>query len=132
MLLALTSCSPDRVASSNQDPRQSEVATTPVKPVAPGDFTRDPGFALPAQVERSTQPAPLMEKSRLLTSDDVKMAVLRGMGADAGSINVQVQAGMVSLTGEVASVADLQRANYLARAVEGVIEVDQSGLRVRR
>ncbi len=58
------------------------------------------------------------------------MEGLQGTGA-----NVQVQVnpqGIVSLSGEVANIAQLQRADYLARALPGVVEVDYRNLRVRK
>lgn len=130
LLLALTLC-----ACESEELRAPAVAKEKPAPEVeqeqPRDFSEQPDFRLPAPIERSTRPAPLSEKSRLLTSDDVRLAVLQGMGPDGMAIQVEVDQGLVSLSGEVESIADLQRANYLARAVEGVIEVDQRRLKVR-
>jgi hypothetical protein len=65
--------------------------------------------------------------------DSVRLALLDGLGEQGANLRVQVTPrGVVSLSGEVATVADRQRAHYLARALPGVAEVDLRGVRVRQ
>ena len=58
---------------------------------------------------------------------------MEGMEKESANIQVQVNpGGIVSLSGEVSTIAELQRAHYLARAQPGVVEVDYRQLRVRQ
>lgn len=70
--------------------------------------------------------------SATLDVDTVRLALMEGLPTSGSGIEVQVTPrGIVSLRGEVGSIADLQRAHYLVRALPGVSEVDFEGLRVR-
>lgn len=116
-------------ATVEQDSRRSTLLGPPAPQT--GDF--DPTEVdLPEPVATGAAPIQISERARNLKAETVELAVLDGMGAAAADIEVQVDQGIVRLSGEVASKADLQRAHYLARAVEGVIEVDHGGLHVRR
>jgi hypothetical protein len=66
-----------------------------------------------------------------VTEAVVHDAISKGMGAAGSDVNVIVKGGMVYLTGTVANQADFQAANYIARALPGVDEVDQTRLKVR-
>lgn len=60
-------------------------------------------------------------KADLLTTSDVS-----GL-----ELNVETVNGVVSLTGDVDSQAEADRAVEVARGIEGVTRVDSSGIRVR-
>jgi hypothetical protein len=87
---------------------------------------------LPEPVAPATASVPLSAKALSLRPETVELAILDRMGPAAGKIDVEVERGIVRLSGEVASKADFQRANYIARAIDGVIEVDQSRMRIQR
>lgn len=93
---------------------------------------RTASLPLPEPVTPATASVPLSAKALALRSETVEIAILDRMGPAAANIDVRVERGIVRLSGEVASEADFQRVNYIARAVDGVIEVDQSGMRIQR
>ncbi len=99
--------------------------------VVDGPLADDPGFQVP--VPGASTGGQAQVASVLVQSDDVQLALLEGMQASGADIRVQVSPrGVVSLSGDVATVADRQRANYLARALPGVAEVDIRNLNVRQ
>ena len=117
-----------RTADTAQRGRQ---ASTPAGQLIDGPIARDPGFHLP--VPGASPPGQGSPEPALLDPDTVRLALLEGMPASGQGIRVQAdQRGVVSLRGEVATVADRQRAHYLARAQPGVAEVDIEGLRVQQ
>lgn len=130
-LAALAGCMQTPSGDERTNPAVSEAAPAEQAAKPAGSFATAPDFKLPVPVSRAEVAVPLSQESRQLTSDDVQLAVLEGMGGAASDIKVRVQDGMVYLDGRVDNVADLQRANYIARALPGVIEVDQKGLQVR-
>lgn len=148
VLVALTaSCKRDAVDTGSADGAEaigSETASsdragtgdeTGAQPaVAPGGaFARKPGFQLPVPVSSAPVGPGSVPQSRQVDPVEVRTALMEGMEASGADIGVQVSpSGIVSLSGEVATVAELQRAHYLARALPGVVEVDYRQLRVRR
>ena len=98
-----------------------------------GAFARKPGFQLPVPVSSVPVGAGSVPQSRPADPAGIRTALLEGMEASGANIQVQVApTGIVSLSGEVGTVAELQRAHYLARAQPGVVEVDYRQLRVRQ
>jgi len=74
-----------------------------------------------------------MAQGRPADPVEVRAAVMEGLKGSNANVQVQVSpSGIVSLSGEVGSVADLQNAHYIARAQTGVVEVDYRSLVVRR
>ncbi len=99
--------------------------------VIDGPLANDPSFQLPVPGAASSSPE-ASSRSTMLDADTVQLALMEGMPESGGGIRVQVNpGGNVSLSGEVATIADRQRAHYLARALPGVAEVDFRELRVR-
>jgi hypothetical protein len=98
-----------------------------------GAFAREPGFQLPVPVSNAPGRGQAIPESRRVLPDEVRLAVLEGLGDAGAAIQVQVAPnGIVALSGEVASVAQRQHVHYLTRALPGVVEVDDSNLRVRQ
>lgn len=98
-----------------------------------GAFARKPDFQLPVPVSAAPVQGPSVSRSRQIDVAGVTAAVVDGLDGTGSSVKVQVQpGGIVSLSGEVANIAQLQRAHYLARAQPGVVEVDYRNLRVRQ
>lgn len=89
-------------------------------------------IALPAPIETRPANGPVSPKSLALRADTVERAIAANMGGAAEGIAVHVDKGIVHLSGDVATEADFQKANYVARALDGVIEVDQSQMRIVR
>ncbi len=152
MVLSLPACKQDAevtATGSNADNASDAVADSPVGAEAPGPsatsigrsprangavvdgrLADDPGFQMP--VPGASTPGQLQAASMRVQGDDVRLALLEGMQASGADIRVQVSPrGVVSLSGAVATVADRQRAHYLARALPGVAEVDIRNLGVR-
>lgn len=102
-------------------------------PAPGGAFARKPGFQLPVPVSTTPMTADSIPPSRPVDPVGIRTALMDGMQEAGANIQVQVGAGgIVSLSGEVATIAELQRAHYLARAQPGVVEVDYRQLRVRQ
>ena len=118
-----------RAPSESSDGRRDGVETT-----QGGAFARQPGFQLPVPVSSAQQmQAPSAATSRQIDLAGVTAVVLEGLDGTGSNVKVRVNpGGIVALSGEVGSVAHLQRAHYLARAQPGVVEVDHTGLRVRQ
>ena len=91
--------------------------------VVDGPLADDPGFQVPVPGQSTSGQAQVA--SVIVQSDDVQLALLEGMQASGADIRVQV-------SGDVATVADRQRAHYLARALPGVAEVDIRNLNARQ
>ncbi len=148
MLASLAACKPDSdagkdalakdeagevassdVASAGRGAPGAEVAGT-----APGGaFAREPGFQLPVPVSNAPVQMPGASRSRQIDAAGVTSAVLEGLEGTSSNVQVRVNpGGIVSLSGEVETIAQLQRAHYLARAQPGVVEVDYRNLRVRQ
>lgn len=152
-LLALgTACSRDKTDANaaNADDAASPVSAQPIEArperstmgtdratgangeVIDGPLARDPGFQMPVPGSNAAGRTEYIEPAVPLDADSVRLALLEGMDESGADIRVQVgPRGNVSLSGEVASIADRQRAHYLARALPGVAEVDFRDLRVR-
>jgi len=118
------------VTSAAAAPDKAQV-TGPQGQVVDGPLASQPNATLPtAGAGRGTAPTLGPQSADV---DSVRLALLDGMGEAGGNLRVQVTpAGVVSLSGEVQTVADRQRAHYLARALPGVAEVDLRGVRVRQ
>jgi hypothetical protein len=98
-----------------------------------GAFAREPDFQLPVPVSNAPVRAQAIPESRRVLPDEVRLAVLEGLGEAGAAIQVQVAPnGIVSLSGEVDSIAQRQHVHYLTRALPGVVEVDYRDLRVRQ
>jgi len=148
MLLVAAACKPDAAnsnASVGSDAVNDEAGgagAARVKPgtqdaqsaAAPGGaFAREPGFQLPVPVSSTPISADSIPQSRPVDPVGIRTALMDGMEEAGANIQVQVSpGGIVSLSGEVATIAELQRAHYLARAQPGVVEVDYRQLRVRQ
>ena len=103
------------------------------QPSKGGAFAREPNFQLPVPVSSAPVQGPSVSRSRQIDVAGVTAAVVDGLDGTGSNVQVQIQpGGIVSLSGEVANVAQLQRAHYLARAQPGVVEVDYRNLRVRQ
>jgi hypothetical protein len=148
LVAATAACKPDAVeaeaggrtqamndeARVNDTQRAGEAARATAQTAAPGGaFARKPGFQLPVPVSSAPMRADSIPQSRPVDPVGIRTALMDGMEAAGAGIQVQVDpGGIVSLSGEVASVAEMQRAHYLARAQPGVVEVDYRNLRVRK
>lgn len=111
---------------------RSDQAIGPGGELIDGPLARDPGFRIPAPGS-STPRSPGNLAEVQLDPDTVRLALMEGMPGSGESIQVRSDPrGMVELSGEVATVAERQRAHYLARALPGVAEVDIRDLRVRQ
>lgn len=134
MLLTLTfamaaiGCA-DKKSESVNEPQQPEPAETAVAAPQP---VRIATPALPVPISSGAIPAETSYSAeKPATAAGVYEAVLAGMGPAAADIQVSVNDGMVYLKGTVKNEADLQAANYIARALPGVNEVDQRALKIR-
>ena len=88
---------------------------------------------LPVRIGEAT-PAPVTASrpgAEPLNAATVYDAVASGMGPAAADIDVSLEGGIVVLKGTVKNQADFQAAHYISRALDGVDEVDASGLKVR-
>ena len=145
MLAVTAACKPDAtdadatdaaqaVGEDSSDVRADEGARKPAQAAAPGGaFAREPGFQLPVPVSTAPVVAGSVPQSRQADPVGIRTALMDGMETAGANIQVQVDpTGIVSLSGEVGTVAELQRAHYLARAQPGVVEVDYRQLRVRQ
>lgn len=145
MLAVTAACKPDAtetdatdsaraVAGESSDVRGDQGTRAPSQAAAPGGaFARKPGFQLPVPVSTAPVVAGSVPQSRQADPVGIRTALMDGMETAGANIQVQVDpTGIVSLSGEVGTVAELQRAHYLARAQPGVVEVDYRQLRVRQ
>ena len=129
---AVEQASPAEQAGPQQDTTRMGQAAGARRQVIDGPLANDPGFQMP--VPGAATPASPADTPAIvqLDADTVRVALLEGMPESGDSIRVQTSPrGNVTLSGEVATIADRQRAHYLARALPGVAEVDIRGLRVR-
>lgn len=118
----------DVAAGAKGEGRGSSSAPSPG-----GAFAREPGFQLPVPVSSTPVEGGNIPQSRQVDADGIRAALMDGMEASGANIRVGVQpGGIVSLSGEVATAAEMQRAHYLARAQPGVVEVDYRNLNVRQ
>ncbi|MFS8136499.1 MAG: BON domain-containing protein [Thermomonas sp.] len=127
--VAVAGCSDKKAAVVNPQPeaqRADETAVATPQPVQ----TAPPQLPVPVSVG-ATPAAGNYRAEQPATATGVYEAVLAGMGPAAADIHVSVNDGMVYLKGTVKNEADYQAANYIARALPGVDEVDQSALKVR-
>ena len=148
MLAATAACKPETTAasatapgdvvggaaSSNAASRADGSSPDARAAAAPGGaFARKPGFQLPVPVSSMPASANSIPPARQADPAEIRTALLEGMEKEGANIQVQVSPqGIVSLSGEVSTIAELQRAHYLARAQPGVVEVDYRQLRVRQ
>lgn len=145
VLVVTAACKPDAVdadaadaaqavGEASSDARAGEGTRAPSQAAAPGGaFAREPGFQLPVPVSSAPVVAGSVPQSRQADPVGIRTALMEGMETSGANIQVQVDpTGIVSLSGEVGTVAELQRAHYLARAQPGVVEVDYRQLRVRQ
>lgn len=102
------------------------------RPPSPGPLRSGQPITLPTPVAPASAGTPISQKSLALRTETVEQAIRSQLGEAAIGIDVRVERGIVHLGGDVATEADFQAANYVARAVDGVIEVDQSQMRVVR
>ena len=129
LAVMLTACTPhDRaVARQSDDESDPAVAAQPIQPSARPATKKTPELPVainaPSTSEYVAQPP--------VTDAVVHDAISKGMGAAGSDVKVVVKGGMVYLSGTVANQADFQAANYIARALPGVDEVDQSKLKLR-
>lgn len=135
-LLLLAACSrqepataaPEAAAASAKDARGASTRT-PASRALNDPIDR---IDLPAAAPAGSGIGPLSAKTLALTPAMVERAIIAELADGATGIDVSVDRGFVRLSGDVRSEADFQRANYVARAIDGVIEVDQSQMRVAR
>ncbi len=122
----------DSVAAAASEPRNDRLDAPAT--AQGGAFAREPGFQLPVPVSSAQQvQAPSAALSRQIDVAGVTAVVLEGLEGTGSNVQVRVNpGGVVSLSGEVGNVAQLQHAHYLARAQPGVVEVDYRQLRVRQ
>lgn len=146
MLLVNAACKPDAPDAStsaggeaitdeatSDDTARANDGEAPSAAAPGGAFARKPGFQLPVPVSNTPVRADSIPQSRQVDPVGIRTALIDGMQEAGASIQVQATpGGIVSLSGEVATVAELQRAHYLARAQPGVVEVDYRQLRVRQ
>ena len=149
LLLATTACKPDAAeadptpgagpvddgAIRNDATRTSDAASSVARPAATqgGAFARKPGCQLPVPVSTTPMGANSIPQSRQADPVEIRTALMEQLEASGPNIQVQVSAGgIVSLSGEVATLAEAQQAHYVARALPGVVEVDYRNLRVRQ
>lgn len=129
--LALCACTPQPA----QDTGVTDPATVAADNSAPAAGMGTPATApeLPVRIGEATPPpvSTTTAGATPLNAASVYDAVANGMGEAAADIDVSVEGGIVSLKGSVKSEADYQAAHYIARALDGVDEVDASGLKVR-
>lgn len=121
-------------ANNDAGARASDGTRGSSSAAAPGGaFAREPGFQLPVPVSSTPVDAGSIPQSRQVDPAGIRAALMEGMETSGANIRVGVQpGGIVSLSGEVATVAEMQRAHYLARAQPGVVEVDYRQLTVRQ
>ncbi|MDH7453479.1 BON domain-containing protein [Luteimonas composti] len=60
----------------------------------------------------------------------VKTELLASRGVSGLALNVETTDGVASLTGELGSQSELDKAVQVARGVDGVVRVDTSGIRI--
>lgn len=129
IVLAVAGCADKKSAAVDPQP---QVQTPDETAVAAPQPVQNATPELPAPISLgATPPAEHYRAEQPATATGVYDAVLAGMGPAAADIHVSVNDGMVYLKGTVKNEADFQAANYIARALPGVDEVDQSALKVR-
>jgi len=119
--------------SDEESSRRDAPNAAPAAPERGGAFAREPGFQLPVPVSSTPVGPDAMAQGRPADPVEVRAAVMESLKGSNANVQVQVSPrGIVSLSGEVGSIADLQSAHYIARAQPGVVEVDYRSLVVRR
>ena len=135
LVAAVSGCSratpPDKANSAGIQTATVEPDSQPAAAGATSVLRSGRPIPLPA-VDRTPVSGPVSSTSLALRGEAVERAIIASMGEAAAGIDVTVEKGIVRLSGDVATESDFQRANYVARALDGVIEVDQSQMRVIR
>jgi osmotically-inducible protein OsmY len=129
---ASASGQPDTAAQANaRDATRAAQGVAAPGQTIDGPLANNPAATLPGRGSSASSASSLATATADV--DSVRLALLDGLGEQGANLRVQVTPrGVVSLSGEVATVADRQRAHYLARALPGVAEVDLRGVRVRQ
>ncbi len=129
LALTMTACTSHDTGVAKQVADESEpAAASAPSPPAPRPAANKPP-ELPVAINAPSTSQYVAQAP--VTDAVVHDAISKGMGAAGSDVKVVVKGGMVYLTGTVANRADFEAANYIARALPGVDEVDQSRLKVR-
>ena len=129
LALTLTACTRHDSGVAKQAADESDSAAASAPSQASARPTAKKPLELPVAISAPSTSEYVAEAP--VTDAVVHDAISKGMGAAGSDVKVVVKGGMVYLTGTVANQADFQAANYIARALPGVDEVDQSRLKVR-
>jgi hypothetical protein len=129
LALMLTACSSHDSSLANQatDEIEPAAASAPISSAPRPVANKPPELPVTINAPSTSEYVPQAPVTDAVVHD----AISKGMGAAGSDVKVTVKGGMVYLTGTVANQADFQAANYIARALPGVDEVDQSRLKVR-
>lgn len=118
--ISIAGCSPNTPADQSTTPPADQSATPPADQTAP-----PPTDASAMPQKDSEQP---LDDTMITTK--VKAEMLAAKDVAGMKIEVKTVNGVVSLTGDVHSQAEADRAAEVARRVKGVSNVDASGLKV--
>lgn len=133
--ISIAGCSPNTPADQSTPPPADQPATPPADQTAPAPADQ----SAPSADQAATPPADpsaMPQKDSEQPLDDtmittkVKAEMLAAKDVAGMKIEVKTVNGVVSLSGDVHSQAEADRAAEVARRVKGVVSVDASGLKV--
>lgn len=141
--ISIAGCSPNKPADESMAPPADQSATPPADQTtpSPADQSAPPAdqTAAPSADQAATPPADqsaTAQKDSEQPLDDtmittkVKAEMLAAKDVAGMKIEVKTVNGVVSLSGDVHSQTEADRAAEVARRVKGVTSVDASGLKV--
>lgn len=141
--ISIAGCSPNKPADESMAPPADQSATSPADQTtpSPADQSAPPAdqTAAPSADQAAMPPADqsaTAQKDSEQPLDDtmittkVKAEMLAAKDVAGMKIEVKTVNGVVSLSGDVHSQAEADRAAEVARRVKGVTSVDASGLKV--
>ncbi len=132
--ISIAGCSPNTPADQSTTPPADQSAPPPADQTAPppADQSTPPADQAPPPSDASATPQKDSEQplDDTMITTKVKAEMLAAKDVAGMKIDVKTVNGVVSLTGDVHSQAEADRAAEVARKVKGVASVDASGLKV--
>lgn len=133
--ISIAGCSPNTPADDSMAPPADQSATPPAdQTTPPADQATPPPADPTATPPADTSATPQNDSEQPLDDSMITTKVKAEMLAakDVGGMKIEVNTvnGVVSLSGDVHSQAEADRAAEVARKVKGVTSVDASGLKV--
>lgn len=141
--ISIAGCSPNKPADESMAPPADQSATPPADQTAPSPADQsappadqtaapsaDQAAAPPADQSATAQKDSEQPLDDTMITTKVKAEMLAAKDVAGMKIEVKTVNGVVSLSGDVHSQAEADRAAEVARRVKGVTSVDASGLKV--